>query len=90
MKANMMLIASAAVIFLGLYLVFPYTDMGKEAYEANRSNALSYIMAYRYDPNPEYQREIKRLIEKYNLQEEVKVADNPLDYFKNELQNEVP
>lgn len=67
MKANIVLIASAVVIFLGLYLAFPYTAMGKAAYEANRRNAELYVMTYRFDPNPGYQREINRLIEKYDL-----------------------
>jgi len=67
MKANMILVGLAVAVFLGLYLAFPYTDMGQDAYEANRRNAELYVMAYRYDPDPGYQREVNRLIEKYDL-----------------------
>ena len=67
MKANMILIAIAVVGFLGLYLAFPHTDMGQVAYEVNRRNAELYVMTYRFDPDPGYQREVNRLIEKYDL-----------------------
>jgi len=67
MKANMILIAVAVVGFLGLYLAFPYTDMGQTSYEVNRRNAELYVMTYRFDPDPGYQREVDRLIEKYDL-----------------------
>ena len=68
MKANVILIGIAVIVFAGLYLLFPYTDMGKAAYEANRSNAILYIQAVCRDPDPEYQKEVQRLIRKYDLQ----------------------
>ena len=69
MKSNAVLIGFTVIIFLGIYLVFPYTDMGKEAYETNRNNAVLYIQAMRHNQDPGYQKECQRLIEKYGLQE---------------------
>ena len=69
MKSNAVLIGFTVIIFLGIYLVFPYTDMGKEAYETNRNNAVLYIQAMRHNLDPKYQKEVQRLIEKYGLQQ---------------------
>jgi len=73
MKANVILIAFAALVFIGIYILFPHTDMGKESYEANRTNAINYIMSTinipDYYNDKEYQRELKSLIEKYDLRE---------------------
>jgi len=81
MKANVILITSAALVFIGIYLLFPHTDMGKESYEANRANAMQYIISTinipDYYNDKEYQRELQSLIKKYDLRE---FTDN-MTYF---------
>jgi len=80
MKANVILIAGAVIVFVGLYLLFPYTDMGKEAYATNRGNAIAYIQAVKREVNPAYQNEMRRLIEKYDLQDIYDSTDNLSDF----------
>lgn len=86
MKTNIILLVITALLFAGLIVAFPYTDMGKQYYEVNRNNAITYVIAYRHDTNPEIQREIDRLINKYDLEEYLETYD---DIFQLESSDEI-
>ena len=69
MKTKVVLVVSAVIVFLGLYLLFPHTDLAISMYEANRDNAVLYIQALKDNPDTEYQKEIQRLIKKYDIEQ---------------------
>jgi len=58
-----------AVICVFIYVIWPYTAMGKQVYQNNRNNAIDYIRSTRFLIDEGYVKERARLIEKYDITE---------------------
>lgn len=69
LKGSWPVLLIAVLVFVGIRVIFPYTDMGREAYEKNRQDAINYIYSVQYLNDPSYQKEIDRLVKKYHLED---------------------
>jgi hypothetical protein len=58
-----------AVAFAFIYLVWPYTDMGKAVYDEKRQNAITYLNATAFTDDPQCIKQRHELIENYGLQD---------------------
>jgi hypothetical protein len=68
-KGEIVLIVLAVIVMVGIFIAWPYTDMGKSIYEANRQNAINYIMNAWGSYDPLEREQAERLMDKYNLDE---------------------
>jgi hypothetical protein len=62
-----LIIMAAVCVFI--YVIWPYTTLGKQVYQDNRNNAINYIKSTGSMTGEGYVKERARLMEKYHISE---------------------